>query len=138
MGNTQQQADTEDTLRTVSAGSSMCSERCGCRGRKSDRKQEWEEGTEMEGKRGGEREQAGRRERQAGGMEKHRRISTPFYRGLSPREDNYEVHSRMGIKRAATTFESRPTGLRPVLFQSGANMSFRRALCNKGAETSKE
>ena len=32
-------------------------------------------------------------------MEKHRRISTPFYRGLSPREDNYEVHSRMAIRR---------------------------------------
>ena len=46
------------------AGSSMCSERCVCRGRKSDGKQEWEEGTDMEGKKGGEREQAGRRERQ--------------------------------------------------------------------------
>lgn len=37
-------------------------------------------------------------ETEAGGMEKHRRISTPFYRGLSPREDNYQAHSHMGIR----------------------------------------
>ena len=62
--NTKQQADTEDAPYLCCAECSMRTARHVCRGWRSDRKQGWDEGTEREGQREGEREKAGRRERQ--------------------------------------------------------------------------
>lgn len=64
-------------------------------------------------------------------MEKDRRISAPFYRRLSPREGDCQVHSLMGIRGQQQDSN---------LGQLNSDLCFfsLEQTCNKGAETSVE
>lgn len=68
---------------------------------------------------------------EAGGMEKDRRISAPFYRRLSPREGDCRVHSRMSIRGQQQDSN---------LGQLDSNQCFfsLEQTCNKGDKTSVE
>lgn len=150
MENTRQQAGTEDRL---CSGCSICTRhhsvltghckvcvqgrekvtesRSGKKGERwRDRERKW-----------GEREWARERESwweaEAGRKERERRISTPFYRSLSPRESECQVQNYLGIRRQQQDSNLGQLDSHLCFFslEQRTKVSLRRIVYNKGAET---